>query len=374
MLLFGIILLVIAASAIITHQQTEKASQQENLAANIAQGASELSYLSNDYLIYRENQQLKRWQSRFASFFSQVTSLNVDKPEQETLVRNIQADAQRLKEVFDSMASAVGGPLQNRSTALDLAFLQVSWSRMAVQSQGVVSDASRLSQLLHQQMDQLKNTRTMLMYVMVGLFGALLLASYRLTYRHILKSIMTLQAGAAVIGSGNLDFMIEEKKNDEIGELSRAFNKMTANLKGVTASKAELEMEIAERKRAQEELWRQREWLRVTLTSIGDAVMATDVVGRITFLNPAAVTLTGWQPEEALGKPITRVFQIINENTHQPADDLVARVLTEKRVVDLANDTALVTQDGREVPIEDSAARADPRRHRQRHRRGAGVP
>ena len=68
MLLFGIILVIIAASAIITHQQLEKASQQENLAANIAQGASELSYLSNDYLIYRESQQLKRWQSRFASF------------------------------------------------------------------------------------------------------------------------------------------------------------------------------------------------------------------------------------------------------------------------------------------------------------------
>ena len=83
---------------------------------------------------------------------------------------------------------------------------------MAVQSQGLVSDASRLSQLLRQQMDQLTETRAMLMYAMVVLFGLFLLASYRLTYRRILKSIMTLQAGAAVIGSGNLDFMIEEEE------------------------------------------------------------------------------------------------------------------------------------------------------------------
>ena len=75
MLLFGIILVVIAASAITTHQKIEETSQQENLAANIAQGASELSYLSNDYLIYRESQQLSRWQSRFASFSNQVASL-----------------------------------------------------------------------------------------------------------------------------------------------------------------------------------------------------------------------------------------------------------------------------------------------------------
>jgi len=68
MLLFSIILVVLAASAIITTQQVEKAAQQERLASKIAQEASELSYLSNDYLIYRESQQLKRWQSRFNAF------------------------------------------------------------------------------------------------------------------------------------------------------------------------------------------------------------------------------------------------------------------------------------------------------------------
>jgi len=227
---------------------------------------------------------------------------------------------------------------------------------MAVQSQGLVSDASRLSQLLDQQMDRLIETRTMLLYLMVGLFGAFFLASYVLTYRRILKSIVTLQAGAALIGSGNLDFVIQEKRNDEIGDLSRAFNQMTINLKAVTASKADLEKEIVGRKRAEEDLRRQREWLHVTLGSIGDAVIASDTDGRITFLNPVAITLTGWQLEETLGQPIQGVFRIINEKTHAPAEDLVARVLTEKRVVDLANDTALVTKDGRQVPIEDSAA------------------
>jgi signal transduction histidine kinase len=257
MLLFVIILVFLAASAIITHQKIEKASQQEDLASTIAQGASELGYLSNDYLIYRESQQLKRWQSRLASFSNQVAGLNVEKPEQQVLVRNIKANEQRLEQVFDSVASAVGGPSQNRSTALDLAFLQVSWSRMAVQSQGLVSDASRLSQLLHQQMDQLTETRTVLIYVMVGMFGVFLLVSYMQTYRRILKSIVTLQAGAAVIGSGNLDFKIQEKKNDEIGDLSHAFNQMTANLKDVTSSESKLEREIVERKQAEEAL-RQR--------------------------------------------------------------------------------------------------------------------
>jgi signal transduction histidine kinase len=257
MFLFGIILAVIAASEIITSQQVEKADEQEKIASGIAQGANELSSLADDYLIYRESQQFKRWQSRFTSFSNRVASLRTDRPDQQALVANIRTNQKRLKEVFDSVASAPRSSSRNQSVALNPAFLQVSWSRMAVQSQGLVSNASHLSQLLHRQMDQLIGTKTMLTYVMVGLFGVFLLASYMLTYQRILKSIGTLQAGTAVIGSGNLDFIIEEKKNDEIGSLSRAFNQMAANLKGVTASKADLEREIIERKRAEEEL-RQR--------------------------------------------------------------------------------------------------------------------
>ncbi len=111
-----------------------------------------------------------------------------------------------------------------------------------------------------------------------------------------------------------------------------------------------------ERKQAGEQLRQQEEWLRVTLASIGDAVIAGDTHGRVNFLNPVAESLTGWKADEALGQPIQRVFHIINELTRQPADDLVSRVLSEKRVLSLANHTALLTKDGHERPVEDSAA------------------
>jgi PAS domain S-box-containing protein len=107
---------------------------------------------------------------------------------------------------------------------------------------------------------------------------------------------------------------------------------------------------------ANESLREQREWLRVTLSSIGDAVLATDTAGRITFLNPVAESLTGWEEKEALGQPSQNVFRVINEETRVPGEDIVASVLREGRVVALANHTALVARDGREIPIEDSAA------------------
>jgi PAS domain S-box-containing protein len=100
----------------------------------------------------------------------------------------------------------------------------------------------------------------------------------------------------------------------------------------------------------------QREWFRVTLASIGDAVVTCDTESRITFLNPVAESVTGWKTTEVLGQPIQGVFRLINEQTHEPCDNLVARVLREGRPVALANHTALVNKDGREIPIEDSAA------------------
>ena len=107
---------------------------------------------------------------------------------------------------------------------------------------------------------------------------------------------------------------------------------------------------------AERQLREQREWLRVTLTSIGDAVIATDAAGRISFLNPVAESLTGWKAEEAMDRNIPEVFRIVNEQTGQALEDPVARVLRERCAVALANHTGLVTRDGRTVPIEDSAA------------------
>lgn len=114
--------------------------------------------------------------------------------------------------------------------------------------------------------------------------------------------------------------------------------------------------DITGRKRAEEEMRRSREWLGTTLSSIGDAVIATDASGLVTFLNPVAEKLTGWESGAASHQPIQNVFRVINEQTRQPARCVVERVLREGNIVNLANHTALIARDGREIPIEDSAA------------------
>ena len=98
------------------------------------------------------------------------------------------------------------------------------------------------------------------------------------------------------------------------------------------------------------------EWWRVVLASIGDAVIITDIDGKITFLNPVAESLTGWRLKEAAGQPLDGVFHILNEASRQSVESPTSRALREGTIVGLANHTLLVAKDGTEHPIDDSAA------------------
>jgi PAS domain S-box-containing protein len=113
---------------------------------------------------------------------------------------------------------------------------------------------------------------------------------------------------------------------------------------------------VAEANQAQQAERRHRQQLHVTLSSIGDAVIVTDNNGLVTFLNPVAQALTGWEPQDAAGQPLERVFRILNEETRQVVENPVARVLREGVVVGLGNHTLLLSRDGREIPIDDSGA------------------
>ena len=113
---------------------------------------------------------------------------------------------------------------------------------------------------------------------------------------------------------------------------------------------------IALREKHAAEIREREELFRVTLTSIGDGVIATDAEGRVTFVNPVAEQLIGSKMFAVKGRPIHDVFPIFNEKTLQPADNPVSKVMDLGIVVGLANHTVLKHVDGRLIPIEDSAA------------------
>jgi len=114
--------------------------------------------------------------------------------------------------------------------------------------------------------------------------------------------------------------------------------------------------DVTSERAAAEALRISEEKLSITLGSIGDGVLATDVSGCITLLNPVAETLSGWTQAEALGRPVEEVFRIIHAQTRQPAEVPVQAVLQTGAIHGLANHTVLIARDGSERPIADSAA------------------
>ena len=113
---------------------------------------------------------------------------------------------------------------------------------------------------------------------------------------------------------------------------------------------------FARRRRTEQALIHQEAKLHATFNSIGDAVISTDIQGHVAMMNPVAEQLTGWEKTEARGEPLNRVFPIRNEKTRKVVENPVDKVLREGNIVGLANHTVLLSKDGREIPIADSAA------------------
>jgi len=113
---------------------------------------------------------------------------------------------------------------------------------------------------------------------------------------------------------------------------------------------------VTEREIARHELFTEKERAQVTLNSIGDAVFSTDISGDVTYLNVVAEHMTGWSKKEAVGHPLSEVFQIIDGVTHKPSPNPAELAIHENRTVGLAANCILVRRDGYESTIEDSAA------------------
>ncbi len=180
-------------------------------------------------------------------------------------------------------------------------------------------------------------TANILVSVLITLIAVVVLNAF--IRKYVLRPILNLHESVAKYKEGELPETVQVYAEDEIGELSSEFNQMSLALK-------EREERLAEEK----------ERLAVTLRSIGDAVIVTDIEGTITLINRIAEQHTGWTAYEAVGKQLSMVFNIINEKTREHCGNPVEKVIQTGLITGLANHTALIRKDGTEVIIEDSAA------------------
>lgn len=208
----------------------------------------------------------------------------------------------------------------------------IGYSRVILNASAVQSE---LDVITHKGM-----AYTAIAIVLGGLLAWLLVR----TMTHRLK---LLSSAADAIAEGQLGVSLPDAGGrDEMSRLIHDFNQMARAL----------EQDREQRSRYEKALFAEKERAQITLHSIGDAVITTDIMGLVEFLNPVAETLTGWSTEEARGIPLVKVFHIINEKTREVVENPVEKALRLNGIVGLANHTILVHRDGQEFSIEDSAA------------------
>jgi PAS domain S-box-containing protein len=194
--------------------------------------------------------------------------------------------------------------------------------------------------------ESVRGRRMMLLWLVaaaVALGGAM----HLLLEFSILRRLSGLMRGIGRIRSGSdLTQRIAVRGSDEIGRLGQALNDMLGSLEQSRVGEQFARIALAEEK----------ERLAVTLRSIGDGVITTDTEGRVNLMNGVAEAMTGWTMAEAMNRPLSDVFTLVNEQSRQPVENPVTKVLETGSTVGMANQTALIGRDGRERLIADSAA------------------
>ncbi len=194
----------------------------------------------------------------------------------------------------------------------------------------------------------------------------------------ISKSIEKLHHGTEIIEKGNLDYKVGINSNDEIGQLSRSFDKMTETIK---KSQAEIDFKVAEQTKEiiekqkyledqqkavlniledieeeKENVKKEKDKINTILQSIGDGVFVVDNNLKITIFNPVASEISGYSIKEALGKRYDQVLNFIFEKDEKINDQFIKEAIRTGQIKDMANHTLLIRKDKTKVAVADSAA------------------
>ncbi|MDH5570176.1 MAG: PAS domain-containing protein [Gammaproteobacteria bacterium] len=181
----------------------------------------------------------------------------------------------------------------------------------------------------------------------------LLFSGFFFLYLGMRSRIRSITTGIKQFSDGDFDSRIALTGRDEFSRISSGFDVMASKLQTQNQSLINLTHELSTQHK---ELLHQEQDLRITLNSIGDAVIATNSEGLITRMNPVAQTLTGWNINDAKDKPITSVFNIINASTRETIENPIEKVIQTGQTVYLSNNTTLISRNGNEYHISDSAA------------------
>jgi len=263
-IILSLILAVVVGSLFfLTAQSVNKVSKKIGIAVEIVKDVAELKILTDGYLLHPGDRSLMQWRSRYDSLMKHLTGGYFKSPDDKISVDQILKNLERIKTVFDEITIGLRKkqrPGKQEST-IARARLNRLEGELLTKSQATVYLIFQLHQEMQAELVSTQQRATSMTFFFLLILTVLIVGISLWVNRSIARPIAKLEEDTQIIGTGNLDHKVGTTAKDEIGGLSRAFDKMTDNLKKTTASIVDLNREIDERKRTEKELEQHREHL-----------------------------------------------------------------------------------------------------------------
>ncbi|MCX5717938.1 MAG: HAMP domain-containing protein [Nitrospirae bacterium] len=271
---------VIAASSITTvlaiglvltlvSRYGERESKEAGIADEIVRDMAELGSLTSEYALYKNDRTKRQWRIKYNQIAGHLQEERFEYPEERVAIGQIRTD-------YDAIGALFSGIVQNRerkltgkkeaAIALEQEFMLVN--SLLIKSHSIVNRSFEMAKVIHEEGERFHEIIHLLIMLSMTIIAAGMMAISIVLARGVVMPITKLHKGTEIIGSGNLDFKVGTDAKDEIGQLSRAFDLMTANLRNITASRDELNREIAERKLVEEALMRSNKELEQRINEI----------------------------------------------------------------------------------------------------------
>ncbi len=195
-------------------------------------------------MLYQQDSELENWASNITAINLKIYEVKTIDSQQTQIVNTLKADIEQANKTFYSTVNYLMNSPRNQTVRTDPTF-QSNWSQLIISIQTASTSSAVLAGSIHNQSDMIQQSNVILIVLFLIFLSMYFLANYLITYRRTLKSIAQLQKGVKIVGSGNLEYILPVSNNDEISELSEAFNKMTFDLKNMTAKLQEHERMVA---------------------------------------------------------------------------------------------------------------------------------
>ena len=369
LIIFVALAVLIIFSVYTSYNQLSDIEKKQQTIDNIETSSFDLYYLENDYIIHGGIKPVERWYAKYATLTGQFQELTVNSPSQQAVLIQMFGSHRDLNTSFSNLVAVAGSVKGKEPIGASQELKEFYESTLAEQTQTLMSRSSELSQLVKTEAHNVEQRTVLVISFSIAVLMLFVLLTYLFINRSVLRSISALQEGSERVGSGDLDTKIEITSNDELGNLSLAFNDMSSSLKNsrtlLLVSNVELErknqelMVVNEQLAAAEEqlksqfyaLAESEEKFRSIFDHINDGLQIHEIgpdgrPGKFIEVNKVACQMLQYTREELL---VHGPLDFVTDFHSRPPDEIIGELSTIGHSI---FETEHRRKDGTVLPVE----------------------